>query len=57
MADAYLISVIAFFAVLAFLIYKDRKNIKHKYYIFYKRETKSGVKLLDKVVKDRKSVV
>ncbi len=50
MADAYLISVIAFFAVLAFLIYKDRKNIKHKYYIFYKRETKSGVKLLDKVV-------
>lgn len=50
MVDAYLVSVIAFFVVLAFLIYKDRKNIQHKYYIFYKRETKSGLKLLDKAV-------
>lgn len=51
MVDIYLISVIIFFAILGVLIYRGRKNIQHKYFIFYKRETKRGQQLLDSVVK------
>lgn len=48
--DIYTISVLIFFAILGVVIYRDRKNIEHKYFIFYKRKTKHGQNLLDKIV-------
>lgn len=40
MIDYYTASVIAFFAVLAFLIYRDRKHIDFKYILFMRRTKK-----------------
>lgn len=48
MIDLYLISVILFFAILAVLIYNDRKNIDFKYILFMRR-TKRFRNFLDKV--------
>jgi len=46
-------SVLIFFAIIAFLIYRDRKNVEIKYIVFMRR-TKRGIKLLDKIAKYRK---
>ena len=51
--DVYTISVIGFFAVLALVIYKDRKNIEMKYILFMRR-TKRGLELLENIAKYRK---
>ena len=40
MIDLYSLSVIVFFAILAVLIYKDRKNIDFKYILFMRRTKK-----------------
>lgn len=40
--ETYLLSVVAFFFILAILIYKDRKNIEFKYYLLFMRRTKSS---------------
>src|SRR5438445_1019473 len=51
MLDYYLISVIVFFVILGIGIWNDRKNIEHKYFIFYKRKTERGKKFIDSAVK------
>jgi membrane-associated protease RseP (regulator of RpoE activity) len=48
MIDLYLLSVLAFLAVLAVLIYRDRKNIEYKYIIVIKK-TKIGMHFLNNV--------
>ena len=48
--DIYFISVVLFFAVLAVLIYKDRKNIDFKYIVVMRR-TKRFRDLIDKVAR------
>jgi membrane-associated protease RseP (regulator of RpoE activity) len=48
--DLYFLSVLIFVLILAILIYKDRKNIEF-HYILLMRRMKSGIKLLDKLVK------
>jgi membrane-associated protease RseP (regulator of RpoE activity) len=48
MIDLYLLSVIAFFAVLAILIYRDRKNIDFKY-ILIMRRTKRFRDIIDRI--------
>lgn len=50
MIDLYLLSVIVFFAILAILIYRDRKHIEFKY-ILVMRRTKKFKKLIDKIAK------
>lgn len=50
MIDVYTASVIVFFAALGVLIYKDRKNIEHKYFIYFKRKTVHGEQMLDRIV-------
>lgn len=50
MIDLYLISVIAFVAILGILIYRDRKNIEFKYIVIM-RKTQSGKKLIDDFAK------
>jgi len=50
MIDIYLLSVIAFFSILAILIYRDRKNIDFKYVLFMRR-TKRFRNILDKIAK------
>ena len=46
----YFLSVLIFVLILAILIYRDRRNIEF-HYILLMRRTKSGIKLLDKLVK------
>jgi len=48
--DLYLISIMAFFAVLAILIYRDRKNIDFKYVLIMKR-TKRFKNSIDKIAR------
>lgn len=48
-----MLSVIAFFALLGILIYRDRKNIEVKYILILRR-TKKGIKIIDKIAKNRK---
>lgn len=48
MIDYYTLSVVGFFAVLALLIYRDRKNIDFQYILFMRR-TKKFTKLIDKI--------
>jgi len=48
--DIYLISVLAFFAILAVIIWRDRKNIEVKYVLLLRR-TKKGGKFIDGIVK------
>jgi len=48
--DYYILSVLAFFAIVAILIYRDRKNVEIKYIVFMRR-TKRGIKFLDKIAK------
>ena len=48
MIDLYLLSVIVFFAILAILIYRDRKNIDFKY-ILVMRRTKRFRNIIDKI--------
>jgi membrane-associated protease RseP (regulator of RpoE activity) len=50
MIDLYSLSVILFFAVLAIVIYKDRKNIDFKYILFM-RKTKRFRNLIDRIAK------
>lgn len=47
----YTISFILFIVVVAILIYKNRKKITVKYYIFYRYDTERGKKLIDKIAK------
>ncbi len=47
--DWYLISVLIFSGILAFLIYKDRKNFKREMWIFLLRRTKKGKEFLTKL--------
>lgn len=51
--DVYMISVLIFIAILALLIYKDRKNIEFRYFLILRR-TKFGIKMLDKIAKPKK---
>jgi len=51
MLDYYLLSVIAFFAVLAVLIYRDRKKIQISYYLLYMRRTSRFRNFIDSVAK------
>lgn len=52
MIDYYLLSVIAFFALLAIAIYRDRKKIKIGYhYLFYARKTKRFSNFIDSVAR------
>jgi len=48
--DLYIISVIAFFGILAILIYRDRKNIDFKYILVMKR-TKRFKDSIDKIAR------
>jgi membrane-associated protease RseP (regulator of RpoE activity) len=47
--DIYLISVLIFFAILAVIIWRDRKNIEVKYIVLMRR-TKKGKKIIDRIV-------
>jgi len=47
--DVYLASVLVFFAVLAIVIWRDRKNIEVKYVLLMRR-TKKGKKIIDRIV-------
>jgi len=49
LVDVYTITVVTFFALLAILLYRDRKHVEVKAYIFFLRKTKKGLQLLDKV--------
>ena len=49
MVDPYTLSVIAFFAILGVLIYKDRKNIELNSYVIIMRRTKRFTKLIDRI--------
>jgi membrane-associated protease RseP (regulator of RpoE activity) len=49
MFDVYFWSVVAFFAILAAIIYKDRKKIKFHNYVLAMRRTKRGRKFIDSV--------
>jgi len=51
MVDFYTLSVLAFFAVLGILIYRDRKNIQGSSYIVLMRRTKRFTDLLDRIAK------
>ena len=51
MIDLYTFSIVIFFLILLFALWLKRKKIKHKFFIFYKIETKKGINLLDSVVK------
>jgi len=48
MFDVYFWSVIAFFAILAALIYRDRKNVEFQNYILAMRRTKRGRQFIDR---------
>lgn len=48
--DIYLISVLMFFAVLAVVIWNDRKNIEFNYVLLIRR-TRKGKKIIDRIVK------
>jgi membrane-associated protease RseP (regulator of RpoE activity) len=50
MIDLYTLSVIAFFAFLGILIYRDRKNIDFKYILFMRR-TKRFTKVIDRIAR------
>ena len=47
--DMYLASVLIFFAILAVVIWRDRKNIEVKYVLLMRR-TKKGKKMIDRIV-------
>ena len=49
--DIYLISVIAFFVVIAGIIYKYRKRIDIKYYILFMFRTKKFSQMIDNIAK------
>lgn len=51
MLDLYLLSVIAFFALLAVLIYRDRKRIQFSYYVLFMRRTSRFRNFIDSVAK------
>lgn len=51
MLDYYLLSVIAFFALLAVAIYRDRKKIQFSYYVLFMRRTKRFRDFIDSVAK------
>lgn len=50
--DLYFWSVVVFLTFLAFIVYKDRKNIEFRYFLLM-RKTKIGLKLLDKLSKPK----
>jgi membrane-associated protease RseP (regulator of RpoE activity) len=50
MVDLYTLSVVAFFAILGVLIYKDRKNIEFKYILFMRR-TNRFTSLIDRAAR------
>jgi len=50
--DLYFLSVVAFLLILAFLVYRDRKNIEFHYFLLM-RKTKLGLKILDKLSKPK----
>lgn len=51
MIDFYLLSVVAFFALLAALIYRDRKKVQVSYYLLFMRRTKRFRDLIDSVAR------
>ncbi len=51
MLDYYLLSVLAFFALLAALIYRDRKKIQISYHLLFMRRTKRFRDVIDSVAK------
>jgi len=53
LVDVYTVSVLVFFGLIAVALYRDRKNVEVKAYIFFLRKTKRGLKILDKVASPR----
>ncbi|MFZ3077619.1 MAG: site-2 protease family protein [Candidatus Aenigmatarchaeota archaeon] len=51
MLDYYLLSVVAFFALLAVLIYRDRKKIQFSYYVLFMRRTTRFRNFINSVAK------
>ena len=49
--DIYNLSVIAFFIVIAVLLYIDRKKVEHKHLVLFMRRTKRFGKLIDDIAK------
>ncbi|MCD6367588.1 MAG: hypothetical protein J7L45_00720, partial [Candidatus Aenigmarchaeota archaeon] len=49
--DWYSISFIVFMIVVATMIFKNRKKVTVKYYVFYRYDTKRGKKLIDRIAK------
>lgn len=51
MIDLYTLTVIAFFAIIAILIYRNRKKVEIKLYIVFMSRSKNGLKFLDKMAR------
>ncbi|MCD6477388.1 MAG: site-2 protease family protein [Candidatus Aenigmarchaeota archaeon] len=49
--DWYLASFLIFIGIVAILIYAKREKITNRYYIFYRYDTKKGIKLIDKIAR------
>jgi hypothetical protein len=53
LVDVYAITVLGFFALIAIALYRDRKHVEVKAYIFFLRKTKKGIEVLDKVARPK----
>lgn len=53
LVDVYTITVLGFFALIAIALYRDRKHVEVKAYIFFLRKTKKGIEILDKVARPK----
>ncbi len=51
MVDIYAISILVFIAILAAVVYKDRKNIEFKNYVLMMRRTKRFMNILNSIAK------
>lgn len=53
LVDVYAITVLGFFALIAIALYRDRKHVEVKAYIFFLRKTKKGIEILDQVARPK----
>ncbi|UCG95050.1 MAG: site-2 protease family protein [archaeon] len=49
--DWYVLSFLVFVGIVAFLVYRKRKDVTHKYYLFYRYDTEKGKDLIDRIAK------
>lgn len=54
--DWYLVSFIVFVFAAAALVYRNRKSVTNKYYIFYRYDTEKGKDFIDRVAKSHPSL-